>query len=89
MGLPKAESGLRRRLDEAILAACKEALGELKQVSVEGLLGVTLNNDQIFLLSVHHQVAKPSRGRPRKRHLPQNSVKVVCCKNYSIQLIEF
>lgn len=59
MGLKKAENQVKILLAETILAMCRNTLNNHAEVNVEGLLGITLDNDEIFLVSINQTISNP------------------------------
>ena len=58
MVLKKAESQMRTMLSDTILALCRNTLPYSAEVSIEGLLGITLDNKEIFLVNINETLQK-------------------------------
>ncbi len=56
MGLKKAETQVRSMLCDTIVALCRNTLSYTGHFSIEGLLGVTLDDEQIFLININETV---------------------------------
>ena len=51
-------------LTEAITVLCKNGLRYRNQFSVEGLLGITLDNDDVFLVNINETIGEPVQEDP-------------------------
>ncbi len=59
---------MKTMLSDTILALCRNTLPYEGEVSVEGLIGITLDNKEIFLVSINETIQKEG-------YLPQNAQK--------------
>ncbi len=71
MVLQKTESLVKAMLSDTIMALCRNTLPYEGEVSVEGLIGVTLDNKEIFLVSINETIQK--EGYSQKRSLTDMS----------------
>ena len=46
-------------LSEAITVLCKASLSYRCEFSIEGLIGITIDNEEIFLVNINEMVQKP------------------------------
>ena len=53
---------IKALITEAITVLCRDGLGYRNKFSVEGLLGITLDDDDIFLVSIRELVQKTEKG---------------------------
>ncbi len=58
--LKKRESQVQVMLCDTIVALCRNKLPWKCQLSVEGLIGVTLDNEEIFLVNLREHITKPA-----------------------------
>ena len=58
MGLKRAESQLQILLADTIWAMCKNTLAFNGGIRVEGLIGVTIDEEEIFLIPVNQKISK-------------------------------
>lgn len=56
---------IKALITEAISVLCKEYLGYRTKFSIEGLLGITLDEDDIFLVSIRELIHKDDEGSSR------------------------
>ena len=63
MLLNEEQVKLRALLTEAITVLCKNGLSFRSEVSVEGLLGITLDNQHVFLIPLNETI-KPEEDEP-------------------------
>ena len=66
-------------LTEAITVLCKKRLSFKSQLSVEGLIGITLDSDDIFLVSIKELILKGEEGEEpveKQMSIPVTSTKV-------------
>ncbi len=56
MALDDVKVKISSFLTEAVVEICKSSLSYRSQFSVEGLLGVTLDNDKVFLININETV---------------------------------
>lgn len=56
MGLKKAENQVKILLAETILSMCRNTLNYHAEICVEGLLGITLDNEEIFLVNINQTI---------------------------------
>jgi len=59
MGLKKAENQVKIMLADTIMAMCRNTLNYHGEVCVEGLLGITLDKEEIFLVSINQTITNP------------------------------
>ncbi len=52
---------IKHLLAEAISVLCKNGLDFRSELTVEGLLGITLDNSDIFLVNIHETINKEVR----------------------------
>ena len=52
------QSRMRQLLSEAIMVLCKASLPYTSEFSVEGLLGITMDREEIFLVNINELVQK-------------------------------
>jgi len=72
MGLKRAENQVKILLQETIIALCRNTLNSYGEVSVEGLLGVTLDNEEIFLVSINEMFNNPGVAKKAKKNLKRS-----------------
>lgn len=58
MGLEDDADRVKHLLAEAITVLCKNGLNFQNELGVEGLLGVTLDNSDIFLVNINETIRK-------------------------------
>ena len=63
MVLKQAETQVRSMLADTILALCRNTLPYQAQVSIEGLLGITIDHKEIFLVNVNETIKKEKTSR--------------------------
>ena len=56
MVLKEDQAKVKALLTEAITVLCKNGLTYRAEFSVEGLLGITLDNDEVFLISINETI---------------------------------
>ncbi len=49
---------MRRMLSETVVALCRNTLNYKAQFSIEGLFGITLDNEEIFLVNIKETITK-------------------------------
>ena len=54
--MDEARSKVRTALQEAILSLCNNALDYTMELSIEGLLGITVDKQDVFLVNVNEVV---------------------------------
>lgn len=59
MGLKKAENQVKMLLGETILALCRNTLNYHAEICVEGLIGITLDSEEIFLVNINQTIKNP------------------------------
>ncbi len=57
--MKKEEATVRTILADTIVALCRNTLGYRAEICVEGLLGITIDNEEIFLVNVKETIRKP------------------------------
>ncbi len=62
MALEDVKSKLTNYLTEAVVEICKSGLSYRTQFSVEGLLGVTLDEDKVILININETVKNRFAG---------------------------
>ena len=56
----ESENLISAMLSETILALCRNTLSHRRKFSIEGLLGITLDDEEIFLVNIKETIAKGS-----------------------------
>lgn len=76
MGLKKAENQVKILLAETILSMCRNTLNYHAEICVEGLLGITLDNEEIFLVNINqtikNQIDTPGKAASSKENLKRS-----------------
>lgn len=72
MGLKKAENQVKLLLQDTIIALCRNTLNYCAEVTVEGLLGITLDSDEIFLVSLNETFNNPNVAKKEKANLKRS-----------------
>ena len=95
MALDDVKAKLTNYLTEAVVEICKSGLSYRTQFSVEGLLGVTLDEDKVILININETVKNRfanimgnlSFGGDTKQH-PGNPryCMIFICKSIKIQI---
>lgn len=71
MGLKKAESQVKIMLADTILALCRNTLSFQADICVEGIIGVTIDQEEIFLVNINQSYKNPDipqQCESAKRH---------------------
>ena len=74
MVLKEDQAKVKALLTEAITVLCKNGLSYRAEFSVEGLLGITLDNDEVFLISINETIRSefaqhtPQKAMPPMQH---------------------
>ena len=58
---------IRNQLTEAVVSLCRNALPFTKDVSVQGLLGITLDKQNVFLLNINDPLPSSLRQKPKRK----------------------
>ena len=66
--LKNEQRKLQALLRDAVTLLCKSSLTYTREVSVEGLLGITVDNDDVFLVNLHEIVATQPTDCGRTSH---------------------
>ncbi len=67
MVLSQVEGIMRKMLSDTILALCRNTLPYSGEFSVEGLLGITLDKKEIFLININETIHKEGHVTHKKR----------------------
>ncbi len=67
MTLKRSGSDVQVMLKETILALCRNALSFHGKVCIEGLLGITLDEEEIFLVHINENIANATQQGREKR----------------------
>lgn len=67
MVLTKMDSLVKTMLSDTILALCRNTLSYKAEVTIEGLLGITIDNEQIFLVNMNETIQKEGAAKKRNR----------------------
>lgn len=66
--MKKAESQVQVLLKETILALCKNTLLKHREISIDGLLGITLDQEEVLLVAINEVITKGKPGsEPKSR----------------------
>ena len=63
MNLTEEQSKLKALLTEAITVLCKNGISFFQEVTVEGLLGITTDNQDVFLISLNELIKPEAKAR--------------------------
>ncbi len=74
MALQKAESLVTTMLSDTILALCRNTLPYEGEICVEGLLGITLDNKEIFLVNINEKIHREGFEAEEKKDKGKRSV---------------
>ena len=55
----REQSRLKELLCEAITVLCKASLSYRSEFNIEGLVGITVDNEEIFLINLNEHIRKP------------------------------
>ena len=73
------QSRIRQLLTEAVTVLCRTSLSYRHDFSVEGLIGITLDNEEIFLVNINEYISKdppsPKRASPERKYSVNLSVR--------------
>ena len=72
MGLKRAENQVKILLQETIIALCRNTLNSYGEVCVEGLLGITLDNEELFLVSINEMFENAGVAKKHKKNLKRS-----------------
>ena len=56
MPLPKEKERIKQLLAESITVLCKNSLNYQEDFTIEGLLGITLDSSDVFLININQQL---------------------------------
>ena len=73
--MKKAESQVRVMLADTILALCRNALPYRTNVCVEGLLGITMDDEEIFLININQTIRRdvtPNKEAAKRKSETEN-----------------
>ena len=66
----KEQMMMKSMLSEAITVLCKASLEFRREFHIEGLIGITLDNEEIFLVNLNESVQKEGVRSPSPSKLP-------------------
>ena len=66
MPLSEDQEGLKSFLIEAITVLCKNSLKYRNEFTIEGLLGITLDSEEVFLVNINEQIESDRTSSSRK-----------------------
>ncbi len=67
MVLKKAESQMRVMLEDTIVALCRNALPYQTNVCVQGLLAVTMDDQEIFLININEKILREGLNQKNEK----------------------
>ena len=80
----KEQERLRELLTEAVTVLCRGSLVYRRDFSIEGLLGITLDNEEIFLVNINEYVNKGDES-PSQSPSDQGKLFEVCEIFYPVE----
>ena len=66
MILKKSENQVKFMLADTILALCGSTIEYKSEVKVEGLLGISIDDQEVFLVQINKSMRKGTPGNPKK-----------------------
>ena len=82
MVLKRTKNEVRAALASNILETCRQVMPDIEEIFVEGLLGITLNRREIFLVNLSDIYSKDEPGPPGKRKRNRRSYPADSKKEY-------
>ncbi len=73
MVLKKTENAIHVMLTDTILALCRNTLPYRGQLAIDGLLGITLDDEEIFLVSIKETATRDIKRKAGQDYLSEDS----------------